>query len=330
MKNLLTLSVICAVALYSAQTTKAVVVDQYVAKVDDRVITLNEVATAFAPIRDKLSASIQGDALEERLQEALDRVVDSLIERALILEEFEQRDDLKLPLELMDGEADAFIRTRLNNNRALFEQALADEKITISEWKEERRDEMIIRLMRRSEVSSHVVISPVAIRKRYEEQIEQYKTPAREHLFMISLNRGEDADTQQIKLQEAEALIARINKGEDFSKLAKEHSEGRMASKGGDRGWVSADDFRKELSSVLQALPVGQVSGPIELDDQIYICLITEREDASVKPLSMVRETLENQLWMEQEQELYKRWINRLKEHHLVQRFSLPDLGLSR
>ena len=331
MKNtFLPIYAILITALWTAQPTRGVVVDQYVAKVNDRVITLNEVATAFAPIRDELSASTPAANLEERLQTALDRVVDSLVEQALILEHFEQREDLNLPMEMIDGEAENFIRTRLNNNRALFEQALADEKMTINDWKEQRRKQMIVRLMRRSEVSAHVMVSPVAIRRRYEEQIQQYQKPARDHVFMISLNAGESADTQKIKQEEADILVSRIRAGEEFTKVAKENSEGRLAANGGDRGWISADDFREELAELIRTLPLGQVSEPLTLDDQIYIVMVSEREEASVKPLAMVRDAIENQLWMEQEEKLYSEWIKRLSRNNLVQRFDLPDLGLSR
>lgn len=70
----------------------------------------------------------------------------------------------------------------------------------------------------------------------------------------------------------AVALAARIQQGEDFEALAFEYSTDRASAKrGGDMGWISREDLRRELRNIVEPMEPGDVSPPIHTDAGVQI-----------------------------------------------------------
>ncbi len=93
--------------------------------------------------------------------------------------------------------------------------------------------------------------------------------------------------------QEAKVLVEelthQINKGADFTKLAKNFSQSSSAKNGGEIGWFNVNQLSNEFAGIVNLKP-GEISKPIFTDDSIYIIKILER-----KILSKVQEDSPNQ-----------------------------------
>jgi peptidyl-prolyl cis-trans isomerase SurA len=77
------------------------------------------------------------------------------------------------------------------------------------------------------------------------------------------LIRVGDGKTDEQARSEAETLAARLAGGADFAELAKANSQDQnSASKGGDLGWFTADEFGPEFGAQMGLLQDGQVSKP--------------------------------------------------------------------
>ncbi|UCB43839.1 MAG: peptidylprolyl isomerase [Dehalococcoidales bacterium] len=122
----------------------------------------------------------------------------------------------------------------------------------------------------------------------YRELIETYMLEGR---LMEYLTMGVPDTVEQVHLyaiflssyDDAEAAVARIEDGEDFSEVARELSfDEESAEQGGDIGWWPyLGGLHEELEYVAFNLEVGQVSEIIGLDDQAQtfaICLVVERQ----------------------------------------------------
>ncbi len=78
---------------------------------------------------------------------------------------------------------------------------------------------------------------------------------------------------------EAAALKVRLDKGADFATLAKESSSDTgSAPEGGDLGCVGKGKFVPEFEAALFALPIGQVSDPIQTQFGFHLILVRERK----------------------------------------------------
>ena len=125
----------------------------------------------------------------------------------------------------------------------------------------------------------------------YEDYYNSYKDdftiPAKVKARHILVKFGENKEEARI---EAENLLERVNKGEDFAKLAAEHSgDAASASKGGDLGFFGRGDMVKPFEDAAFSMDKGETSPLIESIYGFHIINITDIAEEKVKPLSAVK-----------------------------------------
>jgi len=312
---LLLLAAFCASA-----GAQEIPVDGYAAIVNDRVITVGDVLSFIQPVHEQLRMSYDGSELELKLQEAFDSGRDALIEKALILEEFESREGV-MPDRAVDEHISNIIQERFDSDRAAFLEVLGRERITLEEWREQIKEQLIVTILRRQMISARVIVPPKAIHDLYKERADRYRVPAKLKLRMIVLNLGETEAEMAVKRDEAQGLVAKLRGGADFAETAIASSEGQKAAEGGDWGWMEPRTLRSELAEAARGLKTGEVSDAVEAGDSLYILMVEGRQEEGVKPLEEVKETLEKELRRAEEQKLYTSWIERLKEKYFVKIF---------
>ena len=101
------------------------------------------------------------------------------------------------------------------------------------------------------------------------------------------LRTGVPTTTEQIHARaillqsapDAEAALERINKGEDFAKLATELTQDSGSKdQGGDLGWFPRGTTSPEIDAGAFALQPGQVSGMITTTNGVYLIKVEERD----------------------------------------------------
>ena len=315
-------AIVLSILAWTCATARAesMTVDRYAAMVNNRLITVAEVIAMVRPVEQQLRDTYKGQELKERIDDLYKKGTDSLIERALILEEFAKQGG-NIPDQAVDDHINEIIREKFNNNRTEFLKALAEERLTIDEWREETKERMIVTYFRRREVNDKVFVSPSAVRKTYEADIEKYRLPETVQVRMIILHKGTNDVDQAAKVQEAKRIRERLLAGEDFATLAKNVSEGSKATQGGDMGWIEPSSLRKELYDVVSGLAAGQLSEVVDTGDELYILRLEGRKEASVVPFEQVAKEIEDELKKQENERLYTAWIARLKKKYYVKVF---------
>jgi peptidyl-prolyl cis-trans isomerase C len=74
-------------------------------------------------------------------------------------------------------------------------------------------------------------------------------------------------------------LKKKIDKGVDFSKLAKAHSTCPSGKKGGALGTFKPGQMVKEFDAVVFSAPVGVVQGPLKTEFGYHLVEVTKRND---------------------------------------------------
>ncbi len=309
---------VCVAASFpAAAPARGLRVDGYAAMVNQRVITLGDVLGYVQPLQMKLAERYEGDELEKRVADAMSDQLDALIERALILEEFTLKGGA-IPDRLVDDRINAMISDRFKNSRTAFFEALSQERLTLDEWRDETREQLIVSIMRRQEVGDRVIVSPRAVRETYEARLDTYRVPEQVKLQMIVLHRGATAEDEKVKREEAEQVRAKLLGGEDFGEVARASSEGNKAAEGGDQGWLDPMSLRAELTNVVSQLEPGRVSEVVEAGDELYLLKVEARKNASILPFGEARKGIEKELRMAEEDRLYKAWMERLRRKFYV------------
>ncbi len=329
MEKLLTLILFASAATVMAQTnlvvqtnapaqTRSIDIDGYAAKVNSRIITIGEVRDAMAPMLPELYRTYQGEQLEQALQNAFKQALNELVEQALILEAFKDRGG-QIPDQYVNDEVHRIINERFKGDEALFEQALASQKTSRSEYMDNLREQMIVGMMVNEEVSQRARVTPEQVRDYYNAHKEQdYFIPEEMKYSVIVLNKGETPEEQTVKLTEAQSIRQKLLEGADFAETAKAVSEGSRATEGGAFPWMKPKDARPELQETLKTQPAGQISKIIETDSQLYIVKLEARRQSAYKSFDDVRDEIKNALQAKERERLRVRWIERLKAESYV------------
>jgi foldase protein PrsA len=98
----------------------------------------------------------------------------------------------------------------------------------------------------------------------------------------------------------ADALLARINGGEDFAALARTESldnqQGGSASRGGDLGCSDPTQYVAPFALAVQSQPVGQLSAPVQTDFGFHLIKVTARPPTFEQVQPQVEQQLANEV----------------------------------
>ncbi|MCZ0755992.1 peptidylprolyl isomerase [Anoxybacillus sp. J5B_2022] len=125
------------------------------------------------------------------------------------------------------------------------------------------RDMVKLDLLRQKAAVEDVKVTEKELKQYYDE----YKPKIRASHILVK----DEKTAQDIK--------AKLDKGEDFAKLAKEYSQDvGSAQNGGDLGWFGPGKMVKEFEDAAYALNVGQVSQPVKTEYGYHIIKVTDKK----------------------------------------------------
>ncbi len=95
------------------------------------------------------------------------------------------------------------------------------------------------------------------------------------------------------KQKAAEAIAARVKKGEDFATLAKELSEDPSAKENsGDLNFFGKEQMVPEFSDAAFKMKAGDISDPVRSQFGYHVIKVTDRHEAGTMPLETVKPKL--------------------------------------
>jgi peptidyl-prolyl cis-trans isomerase SurA len=293
------------------------------AKVNGKIITQEEITSAITVNDRQLLMRLYGrqpTLLDEKMRQLRQDALDLLVERELILHEFETA-GYQLPESVIDEYEKGIIRERYGDRLNLIKE-LQLKGQTRESFRREIRADYIVQAMRQKNVSSVVLVSPYKIETYYGQNTNQFRVEDQIRLRMIFVaNRPDRPARMSRKL--ADEILAKIEEGAPFKEMAAVYSDGSQRVEAGDWGWIEPSKLNEELAQVAALLAPGERSGVIELSNGCYLMLVEEFREAHVRSLPDVRDEIEKTLLLQERQRLYKQWIERLKAKSFVNYFPL-------
>lgn len=284
---------LCVVAIAGA--CGAVEIDGIAAKVNSSVILKSDV------ILEMRRAGLSADRYDAVLKE--------MIERKLILK---AASESKMTMQewVVENRIREIIQRGFGGDRNKLMETLAQQKISYPEWRQRMLDDMIVSAMRWQVVDKNMVASPAAMREEYAKNPERYMAGGTTTISVILL-KPEDADKRD---EVAEAL-----KSESFADVARRYSSDSRAAEGGVwKDIVPADVFRQEVCKEIADMPVGTLSGWIDLDGWSF--LLRKDDDNQLRQLSFAEayDDIERNVREEMALEQYDRWMERLMSESYI------------
>jgi len=291
--------------------------------VDQEIITLKDVLQYIAPAVEVITRTYAGqpEVLRQKLQEAERDGIEQLVERKLILHEFE-RAGYNLPESLIEDRVKERLRERFGGDRAAMTRTLQSQGMTYEAFRRRLREDIIIGAMRARNIGSDkIIVSPYKIEKYYAENLDKFRIKDQLKLRAIMLNAGTTRSREAARRLAAE-ILAKLREGAPFDEMARVYSEDTYRAQGGDRGWIERGDLRKELAEAAFNLKPGQPSEVIEVGDTLWILLVEDARANQIRTLPEVRDEIVQTLQAEEQARLNREWIQRLKAKSFVRYFS--------
>ena len=228
-------------------------------------------------VRRELAQSFGGSAtLEGDPQLMRRRVLDDLIDRALLLHEARARG-------IVVGEDQverAFLRVRSEYPGSHFDDLLAKERLSQSELRARLKERLTIEKLFHDEVFPQVSVSDAELERHYAEHVEEFQAPETVRVSQIVLGTREEA----VQLRER---LRREPQG--FAEFARRLSIAPEGRTGGDLGDIARGGGFPEVFDLCFSLQRNVVSDVTPSPYGFHIFKVTDRKPARRLGLEQVR-----------------------------------------
>ena len=300
-----------ACLVVSAAALRAETVNRIVASVDGEPITYYELQEYTA--KQKLTSPHAHDATQDDMLQAL--ITEKLLAREIIARGIRVRDE----------DIDHYIDHIKQSNHLDDDQlkaALQQQGLDYAKYRDQIRSEIEkVQLVNR-EIRGKVNVTPEDVGRYYEAHKKDYEVAGRVQVRQITLQLDANASPEIAKAvsDRAQELRAKIVKGEDFAKVAKQYSEDATAADGGDLGEVEPSKLLPEFEAAVEKLKDGEVSEPIRTKIGVHLLKLEKRIAVGYRPQEEVAADIKDKLYNDTLDERYKRWIlEDIQKHHYIE-----------
>ena len=304
-------------AMFLCQPTgwaqEAQTLDGIAAVVNEEIITIGEVREAMAFEVEQLTRSYRGDELREHISAVYKQTLRNLTDIQLQLVRARE-----LQMAVSDEETDRQIDALKEQNQISdeqLEQLLKSRGMTLDTYRQQIREGLLVTKVVNAEVRSRLIILDSDLQGAYKERQESYRIPGTQtvsHILFLLAERSSDEEAARRRV-EANGVLQAIREGGDFAALAREHSEGPSAERGGLLGTFKADELLPGFDEATADMQPGEVSDVVRTRVGLHIIRLEDRQMDSFRPLEDVREELQNELLRDRTEAKYQEWLDALR-----------------
>ena len=287
------------------------------AEVENTMITFEELRREMMPLIPRIRESARSRAeFTARMEEMYFEVLQNLIDRVLIVEEFREK-EFNLPQSYVENEFDRILIEDFENDRARFLEYLESQGKNVREFRRELRERIVVSVMRSEKRKSQSQISPERIEQFYNENKINFYEEEAVKLRLIMLKPLADENSDQMR-QTQDLIYQELDEGVEFSEVAMKYSQDSRRERGGDWGWIQRPDLKDELSAIAFTLEKGQHSDPVTLTNQIFILFAEDKREEGIQPINEVRDRIEEILASQLARQAQQQWIERLRREAYI------------
>lgn len=295
------------------------------ATVNGRVITNNEINYHLTPYRQRLDAQMPNktEAYKKLLSEAQTDILDSMIERELILSEFNTKLKGRIPDHAIDGEIKRQIRELYNNSRSEYVKALKDAGMSPQQHRRETEKKLIVQAMRTQQFKAAAPPLPSEINAEYQKHKLKMRDITGDALeghkiYIQKFDPNNALIVPEIQLELAEDIVDQLKKGADFATLARKHSSDSYADDGGKMEKTPRTDLSPAFAAILMETDEGVVLGPLEDARGFTIVRVDKKYYGPAPSLNKVRDQIKARVSSRKNKDRQDRWIKRLRANAVI------------
>jgi peptidyl-prolyl cis-trans isomerase SurA len=300
--------------------TKAVVIEEVIARVNNDAITRGDLERA----RNELQQEAQQDCPKCTPQEINDRVaaedknlLRDLLDNSLLVQHGKDMG--------VNVEADVVKRLddiRIQNNIASMEELetqIDKSGVSFEDFKNNIRNQMIQQEVIRHEVGSKLILDHAQVQKYYDDHKSEFVRPEQVTLREIFVSTEGKPESEMPALRKkADELLQRVKNGEDFGELAKHFSDGSTAKQGGDLGRFEHGQLAPNIDQAVFALQRLQMTDVIPTKTGFLVLQVGEHYAAGQQPEEKVDTEIQDRLYNEKLRPALRAYLETLREDSYV------------
>lgn len=306
------------------------VVNRIAATVNGRPITASEVKARLAPYYHELMMLYprQGPRFNSEMVKAKKAVLQELIERELVLSEFETKGYL-MKEDYVDDEINRRILVQFNGRRDEFLENLRKSGMSYSEYRDSVKKEVTVASMRSSRYERGIPPTPDELRAEYNASKADYRDVTNDairydKIFIPAVldDMEETFTTPEMQYQLALNLKEKLEKGDlSFAEAARQYSRDSHAQDGGRWPMLQRKDLAVDFSNIVFSAEPGKIVGPLMDPAGFTLVRVAEKRLAPAPPLEKVKEQVDDAVRRKQSEARYRQWIERLKGKAVIREF---------
>lgn len=307
---------------FQSSITKAEVADRIVGIVNDDIITLSDLNEEGEQYFQTLIKKAPAAILQSEMQKLRQDILSHLIDQRLI-----EQQAAKLEIKISDEEINQTIDTMLAENHVTKEDLkkdLTSKGLSEEQYRKQLKSQMLQARLINHEVRSKVVITDDKINQYYKDHYTSQPGKASGyHLLQIGFLWGDQYEKKSVNeaWAAAESAKKQLDAGENFGDVARSVSDLPSKEDGGDIGTFQENELAPYMKDAVLAMKPGDISDIIETPAGFQILKVLPAQDGdqgSAPPLMEVKKDIETQLYKQEGEQLFKKWITELRANAFI------------
>ncbi len=292
------------------------------AVVNGKPITSSEVREAVQMQEQLIQMTVKDPRIAAaRLAELRESALYALIERQLVLSEFEKLGG-SIKAQYVDDDINNIIRESYQGDRQKFLYDLGKTGMTIKKFREQREKMMVVSVLRSRQTASLPPPTPAQVENFYRKNADKFRDKDYIKFSTITIPKypvGDASASPESQKKLAEEIRAKITAGADFASMARTYSQDSRAEMGGDWGLQERATLSAEIAEIAFALKAGSVSKVTEIASTYMIIYCEAKQPGNMEPLEKVRPQIEKVISAEMGREAVNRWLTGLASKAVIQ-----------
>ncbi|MBM3295167.1 MAG: hypothetical protein FJY82_11690 [Candidatus Aminicenantes bacterium] len=323
-RRLAFLVLLSAAAAVSGPAQKTV--EEIVALVNDEVITLSEVREQYELRLEAIRAQLQGEDLEEAVEQLKSQILEAMITDMLLLQVAKERN-----LNVADQVRMTIDNVKKQNSIESDDElrrALASQGMDWNAWVKQIEQTSLQQAVIFSEVNRAIVLDDAEIVDHFKKNREEFVEPEEYTLRAIYLGILDISD-DEIASRKKE-IDGRVAAGEDFAALAETLGDPPLKEVKGDLGTIQRGRLDPTLQKTVDGLEKGGVSSWVETKNGWYLLKLEDKKDRRYPAFEEAKKTIEEKLFYEKQSAKMAEYIRDLKKRSYIKILRpnvLEDIG---
>jgi peptidyl-prolyl cis-trans isomerase SurA len=304
-----------------ASGASATVVERVVAIVGEQAILLSELRERARPFLLRVEQqSPDGAQRAAAASQLYGQLVGRLVEEELEQKAANRSNISVTPREVEDALARIAAQNGVNVGRVIDEAMKSG--LTEQRYRVELRRQLLEAKLLNLRIQGRLRVTEDDVRTAYQRLVsdERKQLGFTASWIRISAPRTLGAAALKARREEVDRIVAQARRGDDFSTLARRHSEDAATrDRGGLLGKLKPGQLPAALDAVVLALEAAGVSEPVRQGDDFVILKLIARDESQLPAFDQARDELSQRVYMDKMSKARQHWIDGLKRQTHVE-----------